>query len=150
MDLSQIAFLSALALACWFGRREPMIGLVVALNCFATIASAGSPLTVAIADLLAIAVLMVGNARSKVVAAFFVAMVPLYPIGLWFDLPKSTIYTIVDVLAYLQLVVVGRGDNGIGRGLRRAYRLLDRSRVPVGIRASAPASSRLASTPDRG
>jgi hypothetical protein len=150
MDGWQLVFLAALVLACIAGRRDRLIVGVMAANFAATVTFATTPLSVAVADLLSIVILAAGSVRARSVAAFFVAMVPLYPIGLWFGLRPATIYTIVDALAFLQLVVVGRGDDGIA-GLRRYLgRLHHRSRVPVGFRGAPRRNLGLAETPDRG
>lgn len=132
MDWSQIAFALALLVACHFGRREPRIVGAMACNFAATVTLAAWPLAVAIADLTCVAVLAFGSMRAKVVAAFFVAMAAIYPIAHAAGLENGTIYAIVDVLAFLQLMAVGRGDDGIDACRRHLGRLRYSRRLSMG------------------
>lgn len=131
MDWSQIAFGSCLAVACYFGRGDLRIILVMVANFIATITLSDFPLAVGVADMACCVVLALGSSRARVVAAFFVAMTATYPVCWLLGVSNSATYTLVDALAYLQLVVVGRGDHGIGFGLRALNRLRHRSGFPV-------------------
>lgn len=131
IDLSQVAIWLGLSTACYFGRREPRIVAVMAGNFAATVTLAAWPLPVAVADLLSAAVLCFGSVRAKVVAAFFVAMAAIYPIGYAAQMANATIYAIVDVLAFLQFVAVGRGDDGIDACRRYLGRLRHRGGLSV-------------------
>jgi hypothetical protein len=144
MDGWQMIFAAALALACIAGRRDRLIVGVMLANFAATLTFAATPLTVGVADILCLCVLITGSQRARVVAAFFAAMSAIYPIGLWFGLTAPTIYTIVDALAFLQLVVVGRGDHGIAYCRRHLGRLRDRAGLPVVHRNHPPSGSGLA------
>jgi hypothetical protein len=150
MDGWQVIFGAALALACLAGRRDRLIVSVMLANFAATLTFAATPLTVGVADILCMAVLITGSARARVVAAFFAAMSAIYPLGLWFGLTAPTIYTIVDVLAFLQLVVVGRGDHGVSSSRRHLGRLRHRPAVPLVHRNHAPSGSGLAAQADGG
>ncbi|MGL4309810.1 MAG: hypothetical protein ACRCSU_04930 [Paracoccaceae bacterium] len=150
MDAWQMIFGSALALACIAGRRDRLIVGVMLANFAATVAFAEQPLTVGFADILCMTLLLTGSARARVVAAFFAAMSAIYPIGVWFGLTPATIYTIVDALAFLQLVVVGRGDHGIASGRRYIGRLRRRIHLSLVRRADAGHDAGLAAQPDGG
>jgi hypothetical protein len=133
-------FATALALACIAGRRDRLIVGVMLANFTATLTFAATPLTVGVADIICLAILITGSQRARVVAAFFAAMAAIYPIGLCLGLTSPAIYTIVDALAFLQLVVVGRGDHGIAYCRRHLGRLRDRTDLSV-VHRDYPASN---------
>jgi hypothetical protein len=150
MHWSQIAFGLALFAACYSGRRDRRIVAVMIANFAGTLAFNASPLSVAIVDLASVAVLAFGTIRARVVAAFFVAMAAIYPIAYAAGLDRATIYTIVDVLAFLQLVAVARGDDGIDACRRYLAGLRHSSRFSVVDRIATARSASVVSSHRRG
>lgn len=149
MDWSQLLFAAALAVACYAGRGDwRIVGCMVA-NFLATVTLAAWPLAVACADLACVVVLVMGSIRARVVAAFFVVMAAIYPIASAMGLGNAATYTIVDVLAFLQLMAVGHGDDGIGFVRRHLDRLRHRRGFSVVGGAKAAPSLVMASSQDR-
>ena len=99
---------SGAALLC--GNRKRLIAILWA-NFIATMTFAGTPFSVGIADLsCAAALVYVGGKRAYAIALLFAAMVPLYLFATL--LGNYATYTIVDVLAYCQVLILGGGGFG--------------------------------------
>ena len=84
---------------------------VMWMNFAGTFSLADIPMAVGIWDIACASILVwFGSKRERVVAALFVAMVVLYK----FDeqLGRATLYAIVDLIAYAQIVVIGGGGFG--------------------------------------
>lgn len=118
MHWTQVAYIMALCAALYGGGAPLKVVTVMVGNLVVTLAFSGTPLAVGVIDLLCAAMLIGNNMRANIVAVLFAMMVPVYVAGL----KTSTTYTIVDVLAYLQLGVIWRVDSG----LRNARRLVSR------------------------
>ena len=124
MDWSQWLFVSALALATYTGRPSLNIALPMWGNFLATFFLAATVAHVAVADIIAASILAFGSRRAAVIALLFVLMLPVYALADFYQWPNAATYAIIDVLAYLQLAIVGRwGDGlailgrlGVGRG----------------------------------
>jgi hypothetical protein len=120
MDWSQLLFLALLLAATLTGSR--LIAGVMWLNFAATVVLASSPITVAGADALAAALLLFCGKRGQIIAAIYAVMIPIYPVAVWAGLPNAATYTIVDLLAFIQLAALGGWDHGIGGGCRFVFR----------------------------
>lgn len=93
------------------GRPHPLIVLALAGNLLATMLLAADPVSVAVADVTAAAVLLLAETRrAQVVAALFVAMQPIYFAAWLYSWPNWVTYTCIDLIAYLQLAVAGGMD----------------------------------------
>lgn len=119
MDWSQWLIAGLLALACYTGRPGLLVALVMWANLAASMIFSREPGDVATADLVAV-VLLVGT--SNALAFLFVAMQPVYIGGYYFGLSEASIYTIVDVLAICQFVLLGGWHRGVGNLYRRVGR----------------------------
>ena len=115
MDFWQSVFLTLLALASVLGRERPFLVAVMWMNFAATYFFAHYPHTVAIADIVAASLLTYRGWREGAVAALFVLMLPVYLLGPAYGFSRSAIYGIVDIIAYAQLLAVGRIDRGVSR-----------------------------------
>jgi hypothetical protein len=115
MDWSQIVYAVILASAIYTGRPAPIIIFAMTGNFLGTMLLAQEPLDVAIVDLVAVILLAGSSRRGNVVAALYVAMIPIYLAGPALGLPPWVVYTAVDVLAILQCGVIGGWDQGLGR-----------------------------------
>jgi hypothetical protein len=125
MDPSQFAVTAALALALYTGRPRPIVALAMVGNLFASMALGGQPIALAVADWVSIALLIGEGRRAAVIAALFLVMQPIYVAGHYLGLRHSVIYTLIDVIAFVQLSVLGGWDAGMGRlaGHLRGWRL---------------------------
>jgi hypothetical protein len=125
MDWSQIAFGCALIGVLAASREGWLISLTMGANFAMTLLWASYPLSVAMVDSLCGSVLLLGNGRARMVGALFGAMVVWAVAARWFGLSDAATYTIVDVLAFAQLFIIGGGAHGV-------YRRIRGSRLPVG------------------
>lgn len=134
-------FGGAVILALCAGNAPLRVWLAMLLNLAATITFAADPYIVAAFDLICAIVLIGAGARAHVVAALFAAMVPFYIVGQFAHWPPSTTYGIVEVVAYLQIAVIGNVDGGIYRAYRRSVNFgrnrLGRAVYTVEIRSEA-------------
>lgn len=130
MDWSQILYLALIILATVYS-KDKVIASVMWANFVCTMALAASPELVATVDLISICLLAGKNARRNIVAAIFVLMTPIYLVGTVLSWGGAATYAIIDVLAYLQLFVMGRGDVGIGNLGRRLRRRRNRRMASV-------------------
>jgi len=112
MDWSQLLFFALIFAATLTGDKR--IAAVMWMNFTATVALAGNPVTVAGADALAAALLLSCGRRGQIVAAVYAIMIPIYPFAAWAGLPSYATYTIIDLLAFIQLAAMGGWDRGVG------------------------------------
>lgn len=113
MDWSQWLFVSALALATYTGRPSLNIALPMWGNFIATFFLASTVAHVAVADVVAASILVFGSRRAAVIALLFVLMTPVYAMAHFYQWPNAATYAIIDVLAYLQLAIMGRWGDGM-------------------------------------
>lgn len=131
MDVSQLAYIIALAVALLCGREGAVVTCFMVLNFGATMLMAGDPTIVGCFDLLSAIALIGISRRANMVAVLFCLMIPIYVMGFAFGWPKATTYTCIDLLAYAQLGVIGGLDRGV-HGMRRAIgRLLHSADYPA-------------------
>lgn len=121
-----LGLLWAALVSSWRGEWSARIAAVMLCNLAATVALASSPLAVGVADAASAAALISGNRRAQIVATLFSVMICVYVSAWAFGWENSTTYTIIDLIAYAQLGVVG----GLDRGIRRCGRAVAR-RWPV-------------------
>lgn len=113
MDWSQWLFVSALALATYTGRPSLNISLPMWGNFIATFFLASTVAHVAVADIIAASILVFGSRRAAVIALLFVLMLPVYALADFYQWPNAATYAIIDLLAYLQLAIMGRWGDGM-------------------------------------
>ena len=118
MHWTQALYVGLLVLACYTGKPRPAIMVAMWGDLIATMVLASSPIAVGVADAAAMAVLMMAGRRGLVVAMLFSVMIPVYVAAAWLAWPNEATYAIIDLIAYLQLGVIG----GLDRGLRIAFR----------------------------
>jgi hypothetical protein len=125
VDWSQWLYLALLAVATIPGRHHPDLIAILVVDLMFTLAWGEFPLLVGAFDLFCAWALWSAGPRGRVVGGIFVIMQPVYVAGWLFNVPDATTYAIIDVLAYLQLVVLSNADRFLGKRLGRR---LDRSR----------------------
>jgi hypothetical protein len=108
--------------------RYALVGVML-FNLVGTLVMRGTPLTVGVIDLMcACSLVAIGGKRAYAISAIFLTMLPLYYFA--DTIGHVTTYTIVDVLAYTQLMVLGGGGFGkligISGGLLRSGRSIAR------------------------
>jgi hypothetical protein len=149
---------ACLVVAGVFTRFHPSVILVIIANYFGT--SALRDMLVPDVGLMVIGFLDFGCAvwiiamglgdRANIVAALFLGMLPIYAIGWLFQWSDYATFTAVEPLGWLQIMVIGNVDRGIGGLLgklgrrdhgKRSYR--DVSTRPVGSVAARNVSSDL-------
>lgn len=121
-----LGLLCAALAASWHSKWSALIALVMLCNLAATMELASTPLAVWVADAASAAALIGGNRRAQIVATLFSVMICVYVSAWAFGWENSTTYTIIDMIAYAQLGVVG----GLDLGIRRCGRAVAR-RWPV-------------------
>lgn len=144
MDWSQYLYLGAMGAAFLLGRPHPIIMAALVGNLLATMLLAADPVSVAVADVTAAAVLLVaGTRRAYVIAALFVLMQPIYFAAWLYSWPNWITYTCIDLIAYLQLAVAGGMDRPLAawradrRGRAADIRPLASGGVAMAARNSA-------------
>ena len=120
MILPQIVFITALIVALRLGRAHWAICGVMLFNFIGTWQNWNSYLSVGVFDVICATMLLFTTNRGRAVSAIFVLMVPIYVMAHHFMWRPATTYTIVDLLAYLQLGIIGRVDTGISHIYRAA------------------------------
>jgi len=123
MSVYQICLAAALLLATLValtdGRNRPWVLLLVVWGNFgATMALNEDPVNVAILDTVAFALLVYHGRRAAYVAGLFLLMVPVYIAGIRLGVDHYVIYSIVEVLAYMQFLIIGWPDGGCSRYIR--------------------------------
>ena len=121
MTLWQAIYISALAVALWCGNPSMRVFFVMACNLIASAAFSNDPMMVALADLVCAAMLINAGLRAHIVAGLFATMVAVEVIGSVAAWQNSTTYAITDLIAYLQLGIIGHVDGGLSR-INRAIR----------------------------
>lgn len=109
----QIMFGAALLAASCVQWRNPLFIVAMWANYLATLTLNADMVTVIVFDLLAAALLVMRGARESVVAALFLCMIPIYCLTIFGEWPPATTYGIVEIVAYIQLLVMGRIDGGL-------------------------------------
>lgn len=100
------------ARTCWaLGLNQASILASLAAWDIGLLSDSGSIIMIMLIDLGAAAYLAFS---APIVSAFFAAAVPIYAVGLFAQLPRDTIFAIVTVLAYGQLLAVAGGLGGGG------------------------------------
>lgn len=131
MDVTQLAYLGALSLAILAGRPRLLVVAVMAGNFVWTASFAESPIDVALADI-ACAVILIGpDKRQNIVAAIFCLMIPVYVVADAFGLSRAATYTAIDLLAVVQLAVIGHVDGGLRRIGRAVWPVIVGRRNPL-------------------
>lgn len=129
MDFWQLVYFGLLSLATiaalWGrGRQAVPLAAVMWLNFVVTFTFAPTFANVMIVDLLcatAITWLYSQSKRELFVAFLFGCMVPIYILAIYGEWTRATTYTIIDVIAYAQLLTMGWPIGlGIGKRDRRA------------------------------
>lgn len=137
MHWTQALYICLLCVALAASWRQPWSALIAAVmvgNLAATMAISGAIigplqfLAVGFADAACAALLMRGNRRAMKVAMLFSVMIGVYVSGWGFSWPDATTYTIIDLVAYVQLGVIGGLDSGIWHSVGAAAR---RWRLPA-------------------
>lgn len=112
MDWAQYLYLVFLAIGCGAGVcvRRWVTATVMAINCGLTIYLSPDQLSIGITDILCATILIgfIGGVRANSIALLFAIMTPIYTLGL----PPMVSFTIVDVLAYSQIIIMGGGGFG--------------------------------------
>lgn len=111
-----LGLLCAALASSWRGDWSARIAAVMLCNVTATMALASSPLAVGVADAASAAALINGNRRAQIVATLFSVMIVFYVSAWGFGWENSTTYTIIDLIAYAQLGVIGGLDRWTGSG----------------------------------
>ena len=113
MHWTQIIYLGLLLIGSGAAITKDRWILVVVLwmNFGGTIALVGTPVAVGVLDIACAATLVsFGSRRDYVVASLFVLMTLIYPFEL--QLGRAMLYTVIDIMACAQIVVMGGGGFG--------------------------------------
>jgi len=142
VDWSQYIYLILLLIGSGvaYAHDSRFIILVMWANFIATMELSGGPLAVAFVDLsCAYAILMVVNNKNKpamTIVAIFCVMAPIYQLAEIIGVTAT--YTIVDILAYVQIFAMGSTGFGNGiRAIRDRYRRLSSPSVSLQKRLDA-------------
>ena len=135
MDWSQALYIGLLASALIVGKPGWQITGVMLFDLAGTMAFSADPIKVAVVDLSAMAWLF-GERRlpATIIAALFGAMVAVEGLAGIFKLQNAATYTIVDLLAYGQLGVIGGAGRGMGRFVRSIARCRRRHGIAMAFR----------------
>ena len=122
MDWSQGLYAAVLAIAALkAGKDYWLLSAVMIGNFVATMLASESPVSVAIIDLTSAGLLINEGRRANILAFVFLAMQPIYVAGHYLGLKSGAIYTLIDLLAYVQLFVFGGWNVGISRRNRGSH-----------------------------
>ena len=119
MHWTQIIYLGLLLIGSGAAITKDRWLLVVVLwmNFSGTIALHDAPVAVGVLDIVCASMLVgFGGRRDHIVASLFILMILLYQFEV--QLGRVMLYTVVDVMAYAQIIVMGGG--GFGELLRNA------------------------------
>jgi len=108
-----VAYITLLAIALVLGKPTSRVWVVMIANLIGTIVLHDNFLSVGILDLICVVFLLGHDRTQNTLALLFVLMLPVYVAGKYFGWEKSTTYAIVDLLAYIQLWVIGRACFGL-------------------------------------
>ncbi len=115
MSIFQIAYLTGLAVAVWWGRPDWRLVALLLANFVGTMTFASSPYNVAILDLVtACLFIVIGTGKAKILAAVFGAVAAVCVFGKMAQLSHNTIYAIVEISALAIFGVVASGGGGAG------------------------------------
>jgi hypothetical protein len=134
MDWSQWLIVGLLVLSCYTGKPKPIVWVAMWGDLVATILLHRDPGEVATADLVAFALLL---GSANIVAAIFIAMQPIYIAGHYFGLNEGSIYTIIDIMAFVQFAAIGGWDAGLGKLRRSISRRIGGTSVSLVYRREA-------------
>ena len=118
----QAFYIAALTVALSTGRPGFSIVAAMTFDLLASVLFASDPVSVAVADLVAAVILIGHGRRANIIALIFVAMVLLEVIASRLHVENAIIYTVTDVLAFVQCGVIGGADRGVGRICRAIRR----------------------------
>lgn len=134
------AIIAAGLLLALLGKPPARLWFAVAGNFIVTMILAENPVPVAIADLMTAAIILGVSTRANIVAGLFALMQPIYIAGFALGWPDATTYACIDLLAYVQLGVMGGVDRGMGRAYRFTHGWLYSLRRPILFRTAPPAN----------
>lgn len=137
MTIWQVVFSCSIWLAVWHGRPRPVVAVAIIADFAASMFFSGDMVSVAVADVAAAALIVGKSTRCTIIAALFIAMLPIYYIGQTFGLSYKTSYGLVYALGYAQLLIMGRADDGLRKMFRHRPSCV---RYRNGRRVSVPAS----------
>ena len=138
VSLDILCFLICYSAARGQQKVDADLWAVLSLNLFLTAVLSGNTLFVAVADVSCTAPLIFGPRRQQIVAALFLAMVPVYLAGWFFDWSGVTTLTIVALFAWVQWMVAGHVD-GLPHYWRYSRRLgLGNDGAVAGLATGAP------------
>jgi hypothetical protein len=114
LSIWAIIFYAVFVLAVLIGLPSKKIIAAFLLNLIASFFLKETPTAIAIADLAAAAYLFGQGSKENLIAALFGCMVLLYWVPTGFpQVQISEIYVMVEIIAYIQLMVIGYGGGGI-------------------------------------
>ena len=135
VDWTQALYIGLLAIALILGKPGWQIAGAMVVDLAGTMAFAPDPIKVAVVDLSVAAWLFgEGQRRATILAGLFITMVTVEGFAVVFKLQNAATYTIVDLLAYVQLGVIGGADRGMGRIVRAGSRRLRGLRLALAFR----------------
>jgi hypothetical protein len=125
MHWTQYAYIALLTLGTLAALRVGRGGLAAVMwaNFTATFLAAGNASLIATADIISavLIIFLFADVAGLAVAVIFMFMVVVYmPTGVLFN--KATTYTIVDILAIIQIIILG--GRGYARNVRTIYMAL--------------------------
>lgn len=147
MDVTQLAYLAALSLAILAGKPRLLVVAVMFGNFIWTASFAESPIDVALADIACAVILIGSDKRQNIVAAIFCLMIPVYVVADAFGLSRAATYTAIDLLAVVQLAVIGHVDGGLRRIGRAAWPVIVGRPYPLRDTMAARGNASVSSQP---
>jgi hypothetical protein len=127
LSVWQIIFTCGLFGALLIGLPHWRIWVAMICNFLATMTFADTPTLVGIVDIACAAFLLGAGRQAHIVAFLFACMVPVYWLPTGFpQWSNSATYAIIDVIAYVQLGVIGYGGGGVNF-IRRHFGLRHRT-----------------------
>jgi len=144
--------ITGFAIAVYTGRPPRLIIAVMVGNFAATWYLAADPLAVGVADAASAVVLLhMRTVQSWCIVALFSVMIIVYVSDWLYNVRNFATYTIIDLIAFLQLGVIGGLDGGIRRWIARRRAAGDRpfafARPVVYIRRNAQGGGAMDSAP---
>jgi hypothetical protein len=124
-------------------RPKPLVWVAMIGNFIATMVLRDSPLAVGVADVTAGALMLLAGPEMWAIAAIFAIMTCIDVAAWQFGFNLNATYAIIEVLAYIQLIIIAGG------GFGRKYRHRNNPRRAGDRRASYPVGgmARLGSLP---
>lgn len=122
----QYLYLVVMAAVLLWVRPKLLVWAIAIGNFFATMALRDDPLSVGVVDATSGAMMLMAGLDMWPVAAIYAVMV-LIDLSAWgWSFNLNATYAIIEVLAYLQLFIIGGGIGGTRRLLRSASVIGDR------------------------